>query len=231
MLNNNSIEKPTKKIINNNDNFYNQFKPIDEILLKPLVKCSHIIMKNFYYKSEIIGFMTLLCFLIATYFSYNKKDNLTYIFIFFAFFISFFDNLYDNKLNEKQKDKEMLIVLIKLTLHIIVNMIIKLYAFKDYSCSVIKKNLYMLVFFLIIVLMLSHHTEKIFKKKKIVSKKLSYITKINVFLLFITCFFIFLFSFQFIIDDNKDALSVFIQNDKNALSALFLNNKEKEEDD
>jgi hypothetical protein len=211
MINKNDPIEIVDKNISNN--FYNQFKPIDEILVKPLVKFSYVLMKRLYFKSDIIGFITLFCFTLASYFSYQNKDNLTYVFVFFAFFISFFDNLYDNNLNEKQQNKEMLLVLIKLTLHTIINMMIKLYVSKDNSCNAIKRNLYMLLFFLIIIIMLIHHTEKIYKKRKIVSKKLSYIKKINIFLFIITCLSIFLFSYNYIVDDIKDPLDIFILND------------------
>lgn len=208
---------PQKPLFEKKTYFYDQFRPIDQIIVKPLVESSHILMRRLYYKSEIIGFVALVCFIISIYFLSIKKENLSSLFIFFACFISFFDTLHNGKLNNKQKHKEMLIVLIKLTVFIIINMIIKLYMFSDYPCKIIKRNLYMLILILVLILMLIHHTEQIYKKNKIVSKKLLYIKRINILIFVFTCIFIILFSYNFLVDDiSNNPLNIFIlKNDDN----------------
>jgi len=203
--------KPTSTRVKS---FYSQFRPVDNII-RLIVEKSHLIMKHLNYKSDVIGFIALISFITGIYFMYNKKTNLTHLFIFFSFCISYFDKLYSTKLNDKQKSKEMLIVLIKLTANIIINMILQFYTNRNSSCNIINNSLYMLFFYLLFIIMLCYHTEKFLYTKKIKSKKILYIKKLNTVLLFITTGVLIHFSYKIISKQaEKDPFSIFILNEK-----------------
>jgi len=204
-------QKPASTI-----DFYNQFKPLDQILIKPLVNNSYQIMKHLGFKSKIVGFLTLYSFCIGSYFAYDNKDNLSWIFIFFSFFISFFDKLYLNKLDKKTKSKEMLSTLIKLTVHILLSIILKLYILNNNDCKIIKNNIYLLIFIILIIIILTHHTEKIFNKNNIKSKKLLFIKKINISIFLIFIIYIMYLSYNDSIDrSNNNLFDIFLFNDNN----------------
>jgi len=189
------ILKISNKIQNTDDNFYNQFKPIDSILIKPLIKYSYIVMKQFGYKSDIIGFLALFSFCIALFYSYNCKDIITWIFLFCSLLISFFDKLYLNKLSAKLRQKEFLIVLIKITIHIIMSIILKIFILNNNNNKLIKNYILLLIFMLILIIILIHHTDKILLKENIKSKKIQWIKQINSTILFISIIYIIYLSY------------------------------------
>jgi glucose uptake protein GlcU len=175
------VEDITQQIPNIDKNFYNQFKPFDQILIKPLVNISYIIMKQLGYKNPIIGFLAMVICIIGSFFLYKKNENLTWLFIFFCFFISSFDKLYDNKINNRLKYKEMLLVLVKSTTYLLLYMILKLYI----PTNINSNHIWLSIFMITIIIVLNHHTEKIFKQNNILLNKILFVKIINFLLLFI----------------------------------------------
>ena len=212
----NSDYKHKPKSNTKTNKFYDQFKPLDQILIKPIIDNSYIIMRELGYKSQIVGFISLLSFCIGLYFVYNRKNNLTWIFIFMSFFVSFFDKLYSDELDNKTKSREMLIIIIKLTIYVLLNMILNLYIFNKSDCKIIKNYIYLLVIILIIIKILIHHTEKIFIKEKIKSRKFLFLKRINNFIILICIIFIFYLSLNIRLDKTADnnLFNLFIKDDK-----------------
>ena len=192
------------KIPNTNNNFYNQFKPIDSILIKPLIKCSYIIMKQFGYKSDIIGFLALFSFCIALFYSYNCKDLLTWIFLFCSLLVSFVDKLYLNNLSSKIRQKEFLVVLIKITILILMSIILKIFILNNNNYKIVKNYILLLIFMLLLIIIITHHTEKLLLKENIKSKKIQWIKRINTLILLISIIYIIFISQNDII--NKSSL-------------------------
>lgn len=197
-------------------NFYNQFKPFDKIIIRPLVDSSFLIMKHLGFKSKIIGFLTLFSYSVGGVFSYNSKDNLAWAFMYLGFLISFFDKLYINNVDNKYRLNEMLIILIKLTIYVILSIIFRSYILTDNNCKNINNNIYMLILILIVNTVLSHHTEKIYLKNNIKSRKLLMIKKINIIILLIFTTYIIYQSLDESNNNlNNDIFDLFIFNDKN----------------
>ena len=203
----------TKSNKNTMTDFYNQFKPLDKILFKPAADNSYNIMRHLGYRSRIVGFIALVSVISGLYFIYDRKDNMSFLFLFFCFFISFFDKLYMNKLNNKAKNREMLSVLIKLTIHILLSLVLKLYIFNSNNCNLILNNMYLLIFMLVITIILTHHTEKIFKRKGIKSRKLLFVKRINIMMLLITSIYVINLIYKDAIDtSNNSIIDLFVQN-------------------
>ncbi len=191
--------------------FYHQFKPFDTII-KRLVRT----LKPSTYKSDKIGFFTLVSYALAVYFIYQQKEFLTWIFVFIGSFITFFDCLDQNtNLSPKQKYKEMIHVIIKLFSHLIFFILLKTSLLTNNQTR--SNTIYMLISMLLIIIILNHHTETKLSEIKIRSRKLGFVRDMCVLMLLVLA--------GFVVYEQKSK----INNKKkhNSMLDLFILNEEK----
>ena len=146
------------------DNFFASFKPIDGIIYF-LIKFLRPLFKLFNFRSDIVGFISLLTLCCIIYFSYKNYTNLLWLFVFLFVFIKSLDKLksLSKSKNKKIKHIEMINIIIKLFIYILFFIIFKISLFFD------KNNynfIYLLIFKIITLIILIHHTNKIINKNK-----------------------------------------------------------------
>jgi hypothetical protein len=167
------IDKLINEKYNNyhsHDNIFSLFKPFDDIIIIPLIKLCRPFVKFFGYKSSITGFVSIVLYLSAIYFSYKGRHNLVWIFMFLGSFVRYLDNMFYKKYhNIEISTDDTMEFMVNLIIHIIIFMILenKHKSHEEYS------NYLYFIIFMSIILLISE-----FNIKKIITNKLdSQVTK------------------------------------------------------
>jgi hypothetical protein len=149
---------------NSKNNFFKIFKPLDRILINPLIQILQPVFRHFNYKSDDVGFISLLAYIITLYWAYHQKEILMWIFLFFGSYCSFLDKIYYYKKckNQYKKSCEMIKILIRIVSYIVMFIFMK----SSYIFNVrkISDYVYLLIFMSIILIITEHHTSVIVYK-------------------------------------------------------------------
>lgn len=160
--------------------FFKSFKPFDTLVINPVINKLHPIIHFIGYKSNVVGIISIISFIIVLIYIYNNKRFLGWIFLFFSVYTRLIDKFFAAKcLGNSYISEDFISMLLKLTIFIIVFIIIE-------SSSLINNNkynyCYIILFMLIIAIITEYHVENIIKNN-INDKEASILLKIRITLI------------------------------------------------
>jgi hypothetical protein len=212
-------------------NFFNNMKPLNDLLIYPVINAIKPIFKFFGYKSMEVALLSSTAFLFGLYYAYNKKKNIVWLFIFFGVVAKCLDTILYNKHKSKDAYKnydksidyleEQINILAKLIGFIISYIFL---SFSDlanfYKDNNAKQSLYFILFTNIILFFIINNVKKNYanqekknkdktkvKLLKNLGKKLNIINYFVIGMIVTICLFIVKNRYENLFVDNKVAKS------------------------
>jgi hypothetical protein len=201
---NNDFNNDTNLFLNENfenestKDHFKHIKPLDSILINPIIIILKPIFRFFNYKSYDTGLISLSSYAIALFCIYYNKKNMIWFYLFIGAMCQYIDKLvYNNKkVTIKTINKhsllylnEQLNILIKISGFIVIYIFLSFADISNYEINKQgKQSVYLLLFLSIILLLLVYHTKKnydhcvkesINKQKRLFNKREEIKTKIN----------------------------------------------------